>query len=102
MRVAIIMKFNKLAYHDAYTFEESIINAKKMLENIKKEKEAGILLDVYGLPGEDSTMRIYEVDSLEALDDLFTNEHDRFLTYEVHYLTDFEKSMEAKLEKWTR
>lgn len=101
MRVAVKMTFNKLAYHNDFTWEQQIENAKNMMADIVKEKEDGRLIDVYGLPGQDSTLWIYEVASLEELEELFTNNLDRYLTYEVHYLTDFEAMMKMKLEKWT-
>lgn len=101
MRVAVTMKFNKLAYNNDFTWDQQIENAKNMLADIVKDKEDGRLIDVYGLPGEDSTLWIYEVSSLEELEELFTNSMDRYLSYEVHYLTDFEAMMKMKLEKWT-
>lgn len=99
MKVAVIAKFNKLAYQEDISLEQALKNVESMLEDIKKEKEDGLLLDVYGMPGEDSTMWIYEVDSLDALEELFMTDGDRYLTYELHYLTDFEKIMRKKLEK---
>ena len=99
MKVAIIAKFNKFKYQEEVSIEQALQNTREMLEGIKEEKENGVLLEVYGLPGEDSTMWIYEVASLEALDDLFMNDGDKYLTYELHYLSDFEKVMAAKLEK---
>ena len=99
MTVAIIAKFNKLAYQEEVPIDEGLKYIEEMLLNIKKEKEEGVLLDVFGMPGEDSTMWIYDFDSLEILEEYFMTESDRYLTYELHYLTDFEKVMRKKLEK---
>jgi len=99
MMVAIIAKINKLAYKEDISKEQALKNTEEMLESIKKEKEDGILLDVFGMPGEDSTMWIYNFDSLDTLEEFFMTDDDKYMTYELHYLTDFEKIMKKKLEK---
>lgn len=99
MKVAVITKFNKLAYQEEKSHEDMMEGTRNLLKAIENEKKSGQLLEVYGMPGEDSTMWIYEVETLDDIEELFMTEMDRYCTYELHYLTDLELNLRKKLEK---
>lgn len=77
--------------------KEQIQQIDNLLVGIKKLREEGTLLEMYGVPGLEKMIMIIEAKDIDHVERLFyENFQGPDITYELFYVSDFVNTMEAK------